>query len=101
MKYTLFKSSEYQDWISGETMKSRVQVAKRLVSIEQDGHFGDHKDLEDYVWELKWGNGRRIYYAYIPESKIILLLGGNKNGQDKDITQAKKILKRWNSQNEA
>jgi hypothetical protein len=34
-----------------------------------------------------------VYYAYIPEKKILLLLGGNKNGQDKDIRQAKKILR--------
>ena len=84
-----------------ETKKSQVQVAKRLSSIEMEGHFGDHKDLDSEVKELRRANGRRIYYAQIPESRIILLLGGNKNGQDKDITQAKKILKRWNSQNEA
>ena len=40
----------------------------------------------------KWGIGRRVYYALIPEKNIILLLGGNKNGQDKDIAKAKKIL---------
>lgn len=43
------------------------------------------------IWELKWVGGRRIYYAYLPAQKILLLLGGNKNGQDKDIKQAKKI----------
>jgi putative addiction module killer protein len=73
---------------------------KRLAAIELDGYFGDHKDLDSGVYELRWKNGRRLYYAYIPESRIILLLGGNKNGQEKDITQAKKILKKWNAQNE-
>ena len=80
--------------------KSQVQIAKRLSTIEIDGYFGNHKDLESGIYELRWKNGRRVYYAYVPESRILLLLGGNKNGQDKDITQAKKILKRWNSQNE-
>jgi hypothetical protein len=40
---------------------------------------------------LRWKEGRRIYYAYIPEKKILLLLGGNKNGQDKDVSKAKAI----------
>jgi len=74
---------------------SRVQIADRLSNIEDYGHFGKHKDLEDGICELKWKNGRRVYYAIIPEKNIILLLGGNKNGQSKDITWAKKILQRY------
>jgi hypothetical protein len=35
----------------------------------------------------------RLGRPYIPEKKILLLLGGNKNGQDKDIRQPKKILR--------
>jgi putative component of toxin-antitoxin plasmid stabilization module len=37
-------------------------------------------------------NGRVIYYVYFEEENILLLLGGNKNGQDKDINRARKIL---------
>jgi len=51
-----------------------------------------HEYLENNVWALKWGNGRRIYYAYIPEKKILLLLGGNKNGQSNDIKNTIKSL---------
>ncbi|NGX61581.1 MAG: hypothetical protein K940chlam9_01068 [Chlamydiae bacterium] len=47
------------------------------------------------VWELRWKNGRRIYFSFIPEKKILLLLGGNKNGQDKDIRKAKSLLKKY------
>ena len=67
--------------------------------IKYDGYFGDHKsisfyekeELKDRVWELRWNNGRRVYYAYIPEKKILLLLGDNKNGQSKDVSKAKAI----------
>lgn len=97
MKYRFIASSEYEEWILKETMKSQLQIENRLAVIEWEGHFGDHKDLEGGVHELRWKNGRRLYFAYIPESRIILLLRGNKNGQDKDITQAKKIFKRWNT----
>lgn len=78
-----------------ETYKSRVQIADRLSKIQMEGYFGDHKPVGGDVWELKWINGRRVYYAYFAESNIILLIGGNKNGQSKDITKAKKILKKY------
>mgnify|MGYP002388429467 FL=1 len=68
-----------------------MQIASRLSNIEQSGHFGGHKSVGENIWELRWKNGRRIYYAYIPEASILVLLGGNKNGQNKDIKQAKKI----------
>lgn len=94
-KYKLFKTPEYQEWLSEQTFKAQVQIAERLSKIELDNYFGDHKPLTDSIWELKWINGRRIYYGYITELNILFLLGGNKNGQDKDITKAKKIFKKY------
>ena len=91
-KYSIFKTEEYDDWLEGRSDKEKVQIASRLDKIEKHGHFGNIRDLEDDLWELKWKNGRRVYYAYIEEQNILVLLGGNKNGQDKDITQARKIL---------
>ncbi len=95
-KYYYFDATpEYNEWIEAESWKSQVQIEDRLSRIENEGHFGVNKDLKDGVWELKWGGGRRVYYSLIPEKNIILLLGGNKNGQDRDIAKAKKILKRY------
>jgi len=48
--------------------------------------------MRNSVWELKFNDGRRIYYACIPDKNLLLLLGGNKNGQDKDIEKAKNIF---------
>ncbi|HKY99835.1 MAG TPA: type II toxin-antitoxin system RelE/ParE family toxin [Rhabdochlamydiaceae bacterium] len=90
--YTIYNAPEYDEWLEEQPAKSQVQIRERIAHVQDEGYFGDHKDVYDDVWELKWKNGRRIYYAYIPEKKILLLLGGNKNGQDKDIRQAKKIL---------
>ncbi|HEY4832249.1 MAG TPA: type II toxin-antitoxin system RelE/ParE family toxin [Waddliaceae bacterium] len=64
------------------------------MKIEDEGHFGLHKYLNAGVYELKFNDGRRIYYALIPKTKVILLLGGNKNGQDKDIKKASSILRK-------
>jgi putative addiction module killer protein len=66
-----------------------------LSRIQCAGHFGNHKLLSDAIWELKWLNGRRLYYAYLADIDLVLLLGGNKNGQSKDIAKAKKIFKKY------
>lgn len=95
MKYSIFKTTEYDDWFSQETAKSQVQIDDRLSRIESDGHFGTKKGVGNGVAELKWKNGRRIYYALIPEDNVLLLLGGNKNGQSKDIAEAQKILREY------
>lgn len=95
MKYRILATDEFAQWLAEEPAKSRVQVAKRVENVREEGHFGDHKQVRTHVWELRWDNGRRIYYSIIPESQVLLLLGGNKNGQTKDINQAEKIYKDW------
>ena len=93
MEYEIAITEEYLEWLLKQPQKAQGQIEKRLAMIRLDGFFGLCKDLDDGVWELKWIDGRRVYYAYIPKEKILLLLGGNKNGHDKDIKKAKKIFK--------
>lgn len=95
MLYKTLRTTEFDDWLANEPLKMQVQIEKRISNIETDGHFGTINDVGDDVWELKWKNGRRVYYAYLVEQNILLLLGGNKNGQNYDIKQAKKILKEY------
>lgn len=97
MWYRILRSVEYDEWFENERPKSQVQIEKRLSKIETEGHFGNHKSVAEHVWELKWENGRRVYYAYFADNKLLLLLGGNKNGQDKDIRQAERILEGYAS----
>ena len=95
MMYELYKALEFEEWLNEQPVKSKLQIEIRLLHISCDGYFGTCKLLTDHIWELKWANGRRIYYAHIAECNILLLLGGNKNGQSKDIAQAKKILNKY------
>ena len=88
-------TEEYEEWLEQETARSRVQIANRIEKIKEEGHFGDHRQVRDHVWELRWNNGRRIYYSLIPVSQMLLLIGGNKNGQTQDINQAEKIYRDW------
>ena len=98
--YTIYNTPEYEEWLEEQTAKCQVQIRARIAHIQDDGHFGDHKMVGDDVCELRWKNGRRVYYVEIPERQILLLLGGNKNGQDKDIRQAKKISQKHTISNE-
>ena len=92
MRYRIFKTEEFKDWFSKEPLKSQTQIDKRIANIQTDGHFGTINDVRDGVVELKWKNGRRVYYTYLEEEGVLLLLGGNKNGQNYDIKKAQKIL---------
>jgi putative addiction module killer protein len=95
-KYEILLALEFEEWEDSQTKKSQSQIDDRLAAIADEGHFGDHKSVsdDDSVWELRWANGRRVYYSYLPKSNVLVLLGGNKNGQKKDIAQASNILRK-------
>ena len=75
-------------------MKGRIAVARRIERMEH-GNFGDVKSIGASISELRiqTGPGYRVYFTKKEEQIIILLVGGNKSTQAKDIEKAKKILK--------
>ncbi len=94
----LKRTPEYIEWYESQRPKEKAQIAKRLANIEEYGHFGTAKDLGNFLSELKWVNGRRIYYSVMEDDSgdlTLLILGGNKNGQDADIKKARKVLKKY------
>lgn len=91
----LKRLSEFATWLAGESPKGQLQVEERLKRIQDHSHFGDFRDLGDGLAELKWKSGRRVYFSMTHDQDgkiLILILGGNKNGQDKDIRQARRLL---------
>ena len=68
---------------------------KRLKRL-QIGSYGDYKSVGDGVLELRFNQGFRIYFTEVDDVIILLLCGGDKSTQQKDIEKAKeynKILK--------
>ena len=80
------------------TFTEWLEVDSRLLRIQDHGYFGDAKLLGDGVAELKWTSGMRIYFARVElneDESVLLILGGNKNGQNRDITKAKALLRKY------
>lgn len=90
------RTPEFIKWFDKQTDKAKAIIDTRLRHIQLRGYFGDHKFLGDKLLELRWKNGRRVYYALVYQDELVLLLlGGLKSGQKKDIAKAKKILSKY------
>lgn len=89
------RTPEFIKWFEKQTEKGKAQIDARLKNIELHHYFGDHKSLGEKLLELRWKNGRRVYYSLILKDELTLvLLGGFKNAQEKDIKKARRILER-------
>lgn len=75
---------------------AKVQIARRINRIEL-GNFGDCRFCRDGVWELRIdvGPGYRVYYARAAARVVLLLAGGDKGSQDRDIASAVEYWKDW------
>lgn len=81
-------------------MKAKAKILFRIQKLENDEHFGDCKSVGDGIKELRinFAKGYRIYFKEKDEKIVILLVGGDKSSQDKDIKKAKEIWKKLNNQ---
>ena len=73
--------------LNGPLLRSKIR--KRLLELGK-GNWGDYKTVGSKVLELRchFGGGLRIYFLRDSRKIIVLLCGGNKDTQDKDICQA-------------
>ncbi|SCA63127.1 Uncharacterized protein HI_1419 [Chlamydiales bacterium SCGC AG-110-M15] len=89
----ILKTPDFEKWFKQLRNKEQLQVDSRLEMVKH-GHFGDAKSLGDGLAELRWKSGRRIYFFKSSKSTIVILLGGLKNAQEKDIKKARILLRR-------
>jgi putative addiction module killer protein len=81
----------FNDWFNGlKDRRVRAAVDARLTRI-RNGNLGLCRSLGDGVWEFKFdlGPGFRIYFGQHGDSVVVLLHGGDKGTQTKDIERAK------------
>ena len=85
----------YLDWIN--SLNDRVGRARIQVRVDRlvHGNPGQHRALTDGVCELKidFGPGYRVYYTERSGVVVVLLAGGDKSSQQKDIKTAISLAK--------
>lgn len=97
--YFLEKTSEFDKWLKKlNDLKAKAKILIRLQKLEKDEHFGDCKSVGNGIKELRIdiSKGYRIYFKETGGRIIILLIGGEKSTQQKDIAKANEILKKLN-----
>jgi putative addiction module killer protein len=95
--FTLIRSSVFDAWLSALTdPKAKARILARLRSATF-GNFGDCEAVGEGVSEMRVhvGAGYRVYYMRTGTTVYVLLTGGNKSSQKKDIAQAKKMAREF------
>ena len=91
------KTDEYAQWI--DALRDAAGRARILVRVERliAGTPGQHRNLTGGVSELKIdvGPGYRVYYSQRGSRLLLLLAGGDKSSQSKDIELAIKLAQNF------
>lgn len=96
MQYEIQTTAEFDGWVAKlKDRQARKALALRIARIEA-GNFGDHKRVGGGVSELRIfvGKGYRIYYTVRKHTVVILLCGGGKDSQSRDIEEARQLTER-------
>ncbi len=89
------QTESYKKWFKGlKDRKARARIDIRIKRISL-GNLGDVKPVGKGVYELRidYGPGYRIYFVERSGVKIILLAGGKKSTQTRDIKKAQKLAR--------
>jgi putative addiction module killer protein len=87
----------FSDWLHGlRDPRTRRRILQRLFRLES-GNFGDCKSVGEGVSELRFffGPGYRVYFGEDGDTIVVLLCGGDKSSQRRDIRQAQNYWKEY------
>jgi putative addiction module killer protein len=93
----IIRTEEYASWIrSLRDDRAKAKIALRVDRLAL-GNPGDVKPVGSGLSEMRidYGPGYRVYYGKHGDSIVLLLCGGTKNGQSRDIKKAKALFEIW------
>jgi putative addiction module killer protein len=92
---------DWLEYIKDKTIQARIRERLRRIEL---GNFGDHRSIGDGIFELRlhFGSGYRIYYGQSGDEIVLLLAGGDKSTQERDIQRVKYYWHdyRWRQKND-
>lgn len=91
--YTIKEAGKFKTWLAGlKDQRARSRIVARIVRAGQ-GKLGDCEPVGDGVSEMRiaYGPGYRVYFAREGEITYLLLCGGNKSSQARDILAAREL----------
>ena len=90
----ILQTDEFIKWMKRlRDADARARINVRIRRISLTGNFGDTKPVGDGVYELRidYGPGYRVSYSQHRSEVVLLLIGGDKSSQQKDIDKAKRL----------
>ena len=93
--FTVIETDVFQHWVDGlRDLPTRIRLRRRLGKAMR-GNLGDVQPVGEGVWEMRehFGPGWRMYYVHRGTVVIVMLGGGSKSGQQRDIAQAQAMAK--------
>ncbi|RDI28684.1 type II toxin-antitoxin system RelE/ParE family toxin [Pseudacidovorax intermedius] len=90
-------TTTFQRWLGGLTdLRARIAIARRLERLAA-GNAGDSKSVGEGVTEMRVdvGPGYRVYYTRRGQQIVIVLAGGDKSSQQRDIQRAQTMAKEY------
>jgi len=97
MAFRIERTPDFDNWLDG--LKDRLAqaiIARRLDRIAV-GNLGDVKSIGDGISEIRidHGPGYRVYFTRRGDVVIVLLCGGDKSSQSRDIVRARRMAKEF------
>jgi len=92
---TLLRTAEFDRWLKGVRDRvAQARIAQRL-DAAVIGHFGDCEPVGDGISEMRIhvGAGYRVYFTRRAAVVYVLICGGDKSSQQRDIKRARRLLK--------
>jgi putative addiction module killer protein len=93
----------FAEWIDSlRDRNTRAKINNRLKRLSL-GNLGDYRSVGEGVFELRidWGPGYRVYFGQIGLTIVLLLCGGDKSTQDRDILKAKEYWAEYEERDSA